>query len=73
MVEELQLIFRKDIHIDTKTYGSIRSGLTNRQHLAADVAELKVLLRNAGYDRSVINAQLHELIRQNKALGGFEK
>lgn len=64
---------RKDIQLDTDTYGSTWSGLTNRQHLAADVAELRELLRNAGYDRSVINAQLNELIRQNKALGGFEK
>ena len=64
---------RKELHLDTETYGSRRDGLTNRQHLASDVAELRVLLGNAGYDRSVINAQLNELIRQNKALGGFEK
>lgn len=35
--------------------------------------ELRLLLKNDGYDRSVINAQLYELIKQNKALGGFEK
>ncbi|MBQ4069161.1 MAG: hypothetical protein IJC76_07900, partial [Lachnospiraceae bacterium] len=64
---------RKDIHLKTATYGSLRKGLTNRQHLAADVRELKILLKEAGYDRSIINAQLNELIRQNKALGGFEK
>lgn len=64
---------RKDIHLDTETYGSLRTGLTNRQHLAADVAELRVLLKEQGYSRSTINAQLNELIKQNKALGGFEK
>ena len=32
-----------------------------------------MLLKNNGYDRSVINAQLNESIKQNKALGGFEK
>ncbi len=64
---------RKDIHVQTETYGRKRQGLTNRQNLAADIAELRVLLKNAGYERSVINAQLNELIRQNKALGGFEK
>lgn len=45
---------------------------SNRQHLVADIAELRVLLKNEGYSRSVINAQLNELIKQNKALGGFE-
>lgn len=64
---------RKDIHLDTDTYGSLRTGLTNRQHLAADIAELRVLLKENGYSRSTINVQLNELIKQNKALGGFEK
>ena len=64
---------RKDIHVNTETYGSLRTGLTNRQHLAADIAELRVLLKEQGYSRSTINAQLNELIKQNKALGGFEK
>lgn len=64
---------RKDLHSLTDTYGSLRKGLTNRQHLASDIAELRVLLKNDGYDRSVINAQLYGLIKQNKALGGFEK
>ena len=64
---------RKDIHARTETYGSRRKGLTNRQHLAADIAGLRVLLKEQGYSRSAINAQLNELIKQNKALGGFEK
>lgn len=64
---------RKDIHLQTETYGSLRKGLTNRQNLAADISELRVLLKQEGYSRSVINAQLRELIKQNKALGGFEK
>ena len=46
---------RKDIHVQTETYGRKRQGLTNRQNLAADIAELRVLLKNAGYERSVIN------------------
>ena len=32
-----------------------------------------MLLKEQGYSRSAINAQLNELIKQNKALGGFEK
>ena len=31
-----------------------------------------MLLKNNGYDRSVINAQLNESIKQNKTLEGFE-
>jgi len=64
---------RKDLHLLTETYGYLRKGLTNRQHLAADIAELRKLLKDAGYGRSVINAQLNELIKQNIALGGFDK
>ena len=35
--------------------------------------EFMLLLKEAGYDRNVINAQLKELIKQNKVLEGFEK
>ena len=31
---------RKDIHLQTETYGSKRTGLTNRQNLASDILEL---------------------------------
>lgn len=51
---------RKDIRLETETYGTKKAGLTNRQNLAADIAELKVLLKKYGYSRSVINAQLNE-------------
>lgn len=64
---------RKDIHLDTEIYGRLRNYSINRQHLAADITELRVVLKEAGYDRSVINAQLNELIKRNKALGGFGK
>ena len=65
---------KQSIHPSTESYKSVRNGLIgNRQHLAADIAELRVLLRNEGYSRSVINAQLNELIKQNKSLGGFDK
>ena len=36
-----------------------------RVHLAADVKELRNLLKNNGYDQTTINRQLSELIRQN--------
>lgn len=44
-----------------------------RDHLAADTRELRRILTDAGYDPAVINRQLQELIRQNKATGGFNK
>jgi len=60
---------RKDIHALTRTYRRPMRQLPNlRSHLAADVRELRTLLRQHGYDRSLVNRQLRELIRQNKAL-----
>lgn len=44
-----------------------------RGNLASDIWELRGILREAGYDRNVVNTQLHELIRQNKLNGNFEK
>jgi RHS repeat-associated protein len=65
---------RKSIHDLTATKGRPKRNLaTLREHLAADIFELRKLLRTAGYDRAVINRQLQELVRQNKATGGFAK
>lgn len=47
--------------------------LSLRDHLAADIRDLKRILLDAGYDPQVINRQLSELIRQNKELGGLDK
>ncbi|HZH62200.1 MAG TPA: hypothetical protein VEY70_22070 [Metabacillus sp.] len=64
---------RKDIHELTETYKSKRSLGSLRDHLATDIWELRRLLRDHGYSRERVNLQLKELIRQNKATGGFEK
>ena len=64
----------KDLHALTRTFRKpVEEGLSLRQHLSKDVWDVKNILTNANYDRSVINAQLKELIRQNKPLGGFTK
>ena len=63
----------KEIHAKTGTFCKTRYYSNKRQHLAADVIELKKLLLEHGYTRSTVNAQLHELIRQNLANGGFQK
>lgn len=49
---------RKDIHGLTETFGSRRNLDNLRDHLAADVKELRVLLRQNGYDNARINVQL---------------
>ena len=65
---------RKAIHKGLETTGRPKRNLdTLRNHLAADVNELRNVLRNNGYDRTTVNHQLKELVRQNKALGGLEK
>jgi RHS repeat-associated protein len=64
---------RKDIHEVTETFGSRRDLNNLRDHLAADVKELRNLLGQNGYDNARINVQLQELIRQNKLQGGFGK
>ncbi|TEB06808.1 hypothetical protein Psch_00340 [Pelotomaculum schinkii] len=60
---------RQDIHKLTETFGSSRNLPNPRQHLAADIKEMRNLLKEFGYDRSIINAQLWELLKQNKSLG----
>lgn len=43
-------------------------GLSHREYLARDIVDLRKILRDAGYSRDVINRQLSELIKQNKAV-----
>jgi RHS repeat-associated protein len=66
---------RKDLHELTRTYSVPidKSIVGLRDNLAADIKDLRKILLDAGYDRDVVNRQLQELIRQNKALGGFDK
>ncbi|MBK1812662.1 RHS repeat-associated core domain-containing protein, partial [Clostridium sp. YIM B02505] len=66
---------RKDLHELTGTFKKTRDidPTDLRKNLAADAFELKKILTDAGYDRSTINRQLKELIRQNEATGNFIK
>ncbi|WP_297196389.1 RHS repeat-associated core domain-containing protein [uncultured Pluralibacter sp.] len=60
---------RKDLHELTWTYKKpMVRGLSNRDYLGRDIADLRKILRNAGYERDIVNRQLGELIRQNKEL-----
>ena len=65
---------RKDLHALTRTFRKpVDSTLNLRTHLARDIRDLRRILHTAGYDQATIHRQLQELMRQNKALGGFEK
>ncbi|MHC8319081.1 hypothetical protein [Pseudomonas sp. LB3P31] len=60
---------RKDLHELTWTYKKpLVKGLTERQYLARDAADVRGILKNAGYSRQVVNRQVGELIKQNKEL-----
>jgi len=49
---------RKDLHELPWTYKKpVTPGLTNRQYLARDINGLRGILRNARYNREVINRQ----------------
>jgi RHS repeat-associated protein len=73
----------KKLHEQTGSYKKMRKidksmqhpNNTNihRVHLSKDIRELRELLKYAGYSQQQINKQLKELIKQNKANGGFEK
>ena len=64
---------RKDLHTLTRTFRRpVDLALNLRTHLARDICDLRRILHAAGYAQATINRQLQELIRQNKALGGFE-
>lgn len=63
---------KKSIHKLTYTYRNpkVRIG-TPRQQLAADIFELRRLLKDAGYDKKIVNQQLRKLIQLNKEVGNI--
>jgi len=68
----ITITLKETFHKRTRTYGKKIENETLHENLARDVMDIKILTE-AGYDRKLINQQLKELIRQNKAIGGFEK
>jgi hypothetical protein len=42
---------------------------SNVRNLAADVRDLRNILRDAGYDRSLVNQQMQRLIELNRQVG----
>ncbi|QNQ22627.1 hypothetical protein HF650_01395 [Kosakonia sp. SMBL-WEM22] len=67
--KDITINLRKDLHELTWTFKKpMVPGLTNREYLARDIVDLRKILKDAGYEQTVINRQLNELIRQNKEL-----
>lgn len=67
--KEITINLRKDLHELTWTFKKpLVKGLTERQYLARDAADVRGILKNAGYSRQVVNRQVGELIKKNKEL-----
>ncbi len=62
---------RKELHRLTRSYGKNVDLGSNVSNLAADVWNLRNILRNAGYDRSFVNQQLKEMIEFNRKVGNL--
>jgi RHS repeat-associated protein len=60
---------RKDLHDLTRTKNRNADLGDNVKNLAADIKDLRNILRDAGYDRSLVNQQMRELITQNRRAG----
>ena len=60
---------RKDLHRLTRTYGINADLGSDVRNLAADVRDLRSILRNAGYDRPLVNQQMQRLIEFNRQVG----
>jgi RHS repeat-associated protein len=60
---------RRDLHELTRSYGRNADLGSNVRNLAADVRDLRNILRDAGYDRSLVNQQMQRLIELNRQVG----
>jgi hypothetical protein len=63
---------RKDLHEQTRTYKRNPDLGDNRKNLAADVRDVRNILKNAGYKTSTVNQQMKEVVRQNKNAGNIK-
>ena len=64
----------KELHEITRTFRkAVEKGLTPQTASRKRHKRSAKILREAGYDRRLINQQLRELIRQNRKLGGLDK
>ncbi|MEW6159489.1 MAG: RHS repeat-associated core domain-containing protein, partial [Verrucomicrobiota bacterium] len=62
---------RRDLHQRTRTFGRTVDLGNNRRNLAADLRNLRNILRDVGYDRSLVNQQMRLLIELNRQIGNI--
>jgi RHS repeat-associated protein len=62
----------KSIHTRTRTFRRNADLGNNIRNLAADIRDLRNLLREAGYNRTFVNQQLQKLIELNREIGNVK-
>jgi hypothetical protein len=62
---------RKDLHRQTRSFGRNVDLGDNRRNLAADIQDLRNILREAGYDPALVNQQMRKLIELNADIGNL--
>jgi hypothetical protein len=60
---------RRDLHDLTRSKNRNADLGNNVSNLAADVWDIRNILRNAGYNRALVNQQMKALIQLNRELG----
>jgi hypothetical protein len=64
---------RKDLHRQTRSYSRNVDLGDNRRNLAADIQDLRTILRKAGYDSALVNQQMRKLIELNAGVGNITR
>jgi len=59
--------FRAELHEKTRTFCRNVDLGDNRRNLAADILDLRNILREAGYDPALVNQQMRRIIELNRA------
>ena len=63
----------KDLHRKTRSWCRNADLGDNRRNLAADILNLRNILREAGYDASLVNQQMRKLIELNDAMSNISR
>jgi hypothetical protein len=64
---------RKDLHRQTRSFSRNVDLGDNRRNLAADIQDLRNILRKAGYDSALVNQQMRKLIELNAGVGNITR
>jgi hypothetical protein len=61
----------RDLHRQTRSWCRKVDLGDNTRNLAADILDLRNILREAGYDRSLVNQQMRKIIELNRQVGNI--